>query len=552
MKQIKKTPIPTKTADKKTDGWSNVITNLGVMNKDKRLGSQVRTNFLDQSTLEALYQADDVAQRIVNVVPDDMTREGFRVKIEGDEDLAEKTETEIEQAGIEALLTDAVRWARLYGGSMILIGVADGLKAEEPLDLNKIQKIEYMTLLDRYEVNPASEVNRNPADPNFRNPDFYSLSVDTTNGADSVTRIHHTRLLRFEGVKLPRRTWLENQYWGSSVLDKVYNPLRNFQTAHDSLATIIQDFTVPVFEMEDLTDLIAAGREDLVAKRIALVQGAASIVNAVVVSKGEGYERKQTTVAGIKDLADQINNRMVTASGIPHTILFGESPSGLGASGESEKNDWFNFIKTQQESILRPALLYILKIMFSAKQGVSKGIVPENYTVDFNDLWQMTEKETAELRKINADADQIYIQNGVLDPDEVTQARWGGTSYNNDIRVDMDARDEFDKPVPEPEIVEAKEDRAIGPKVKKSDADFDQTATQIRFRMLDPNLFDKDTFIIRKTSEEGISIVRAKLMKPQNGKEGELVSQSFRFAKELGWTLSKAKDWVMNNGKVDS
>ena len=58
-----------------------------------------------------------------------------------------------------------------------------------------------------------------------------------------------------------------------------------------------------------------------------------------------------------------------------------------------------------------------------------------DYCIDFVSLWQLSELEQADVKLRNAQTDQIYIQNGVLDNRVVTRSRFGGTDYNNEITL---------------------------------------------------------------------------------------------------------------------
>lgn len=55
-------------------------------------------------------------------------------------------------------------------------------------------------------------------------------------------------------------------------------------------------------------------------------------------------------------------------------------------------------------------------------------------------LWQDTEKEKAELRKIQADIDAIYLSNQVLLPEEVALNRFGSGSFSSETTIDIENR----------------------------------------------------------------------------------------------------------------
>jgi hypothetical protein len=94
--------------------------------------------------------------------------------------------------------------------------------------------------------------------------------------------------------------------------------------------------------------------------------------------------------------------------------------------------------------VLRPILKRIIGLIFAASDGPTKGIVPKNFTVEFNSLYQEAPKEIAETRKIQAETDQINITNGVLLPSEVRASRFGSGSYSFETTIDTSLDAEMD------------------------------------------------------------------------------------------------------------
>ncbi|MBI5789192.1 MAG: DNA adenine methylase [Candidatus Schekmanbacteria bacterium] len=86
-----------------------------------------------------------------------------------------------------------------------------------------------------------------------------------------------------------------------------------------------------------------------------------------------------------------------------------------------------------------------------------------------------------------------------------------------------------------------------------TEAVWEETANEIRYRMRDPQDFIPETFRRKKLEGvEGVSIIIAKL-KPEKVPEGHdpeaMVLQAYRFVKKTddnpdGWTMDKAKEWI--------
>lgn len=450
-KNIKK-PIK-KNPQIKKDGWSNILTNLGIANKDKRTGARVDVSFLSQQELDAFYQSDDVAARIVDRLPEEMTREGFKVFSEDFEDLTEQVQVIFENFDLDKKIEKALKLSRLYGGAGIIFGVKDSLFPSEPINFNSISSIDYITVLDRFRLISTNsfQIDSDVSSKNFGKPLYYKIQNYGPEINSVNERIHYSRIVRFEGVDVPWQYAAQVDYWGDSVLSRLFNVIRNYQNAHDSTALIFSDYSQMIVKLKNLVDMISSGRDDLVQKRLALVAATGSIINALVIEEGEEIERKTTSVTGLPELLKMINAKLVAATDMPHTVLLGESAGGLGATGDSERLDWYDHIKNKQESILRPILKQILKFIFMAKDGPTKGIMPKNMTIEFNPLWQASEKEMVEVRKLQAETDSIYLNSGVLDPQEVADSRFGSGQYSTDTTLNKDVRNEIEKPIQEKE-----------------------------------------------------------------------------------------------------
>ena len=54
----------------------------------------------------------------------------------------------------------------------------------------------------------------------------------------------------------------------------------------------------------------------------------------------------------------------------------------------------------------------------------------------FKGLFKQTLKEKIETRKLQADIDRIYLEGGVVDPDEIAENRLGGSEFSFDTIID--------------------------------------------------------------------------------------------------------------------
>jgi phage-related protein (TIGR01555 family) len=420
------------------DGWSNVLTGLGIAGRDKRMSMAYQWNRKTESDLEHLYASDDVARRVVDYVPDEGTRQWIELRMKsGDESLAEMIAEEHERLQVKEKFNEAWKWARLYGGAGLLIAVDDGRDLEEPLDLGALRTVKSLTLLNRFELN-TQQLITDLEHPEFGNPLIYMVSPRTTTTDIASLMVHHTRIIRFDGIDLPRRLKEVNDYWSDSVLSKMENVLRNYNGAHDSTAAALQDFRLMVLKMKNLASMIGSDDDKALLARLQLMNMSKSVLNSVVVdADSESIDHIATNFTNIDKVLEKVEARLVAASDLPHTVVLGEGAAGtLSGGGESEDDNAKDYVAAHQRAVLEKPINRINEIIMSARRGPTSGRILEDLTWDFRPLWQMSEKEKAEIHKAQAEADAIYLDRGVLAPETVAKSRFGGSEYSTETRME--------------------------------------------------------------------------------------------------------------------
>lgn len=416
----------------RADGWSNVLTGLGVEGLDRRLASTASIEFLTQWEADALYHSDDMMARVVDLVPDEMTRAGIELTQDPDGKLREP----LEALGAMEKLNEAMKWSRQSGAGYVFLGAFDGKKVNQPLDENNIKRFDHLTVFDRFEVT-VDALYTDPLSPKFGEPKFYKInpSITSPTGDVSQQQIHESRFIRFDGVLTKRSVKQMNEYVSVSVLERCRDVIRDFVMGHHAAAVIVQDFGQRTYGINGLAQMLASDQDGLLIKRLKLLDRTRSIFRAVLVdAEKESLEVKSPAVSGLDDLLYQLGIRLSACTGIPLTLLLGESPGGMNATGESDHRNFYNVVAAMQERVLRPALARILRLLVRTgnkrKLTDSSGAVP----FVFKPLWQPSELDIAKARWDMAQADNVYLTTGALSPDEVRK-RFAGAHFSSDLTV---------------------------------------------------------------------------------------------------------------------
>lgn len=431
----------------KFDGWVSALTGIGTPERDKRLSHQIQAPTLSYQQICDLWRVDDVAKRAIEAPAAECFREGYEITI-GDEgsyeDLKESIEEKLLELGVDAAIERAYRLERAFGGSAILLGADDGRPLDRPLELARVDSLDWINVLEPLELYPASFYD-NPAAPKYGQPEYYQVNNFTQNRgigpkpskkpAKPLSQyIHESRLVVFEGVKVSQYQAQVSYIapnWGDSALLSMVEVLRDFNVAWHSAGLLATDFSQPVITMENLMTLVSKNEEGL-RNRMAALELSRSTARAILLGKGEKFERQTTSLSGLSELLMNLGQRLSAAIDIPLMMLLGTSPAGLGNPGQNDLTTWYNRIRAIQRRRLSPIIRLIVRMIM---QSLRKRKIPKKWGVRWNELERQSDAQRAESRLTQARTDSMYVKAGVLTPDEVRRSRFVG-EYSFETQVE--------------------------------------------------------------------------------------------------------------------
>ena len=424
-----------KKAKIRTDGLLNAITSLGVLGKARTPSSQITNpKIFTTQDLGFMYGGDGFAKRIIDLIAEEMTREW--ISLNGDQDAY--LIKYLEKLSAQQNFCDLVRWSRLFGGAIILIGANDGRNLEDELNLNNIRTIEFLRVIDRSEILVyPKDYYLDPLNEKYGQVEFYTITPNLYGIINEKSYIvHSSRVLRLDGDIVPNFMKKINIGWGFSILQTVYSRLIGLLQSYEYSSEIIHDFIINIFSIKNLSSTLqTANGEARIKKRMEIVNYSKSVINSVVIEAGtEDYKKETTNIAGLTDLINTLEMSLAAVTGIPYMILMGRSPSGLNATGDNEIRGWYDRISMMQEQQIKPLLKKLLEIIVLAKDCKFVGDL-DDVTIEFNPLWQYEQKDLITMRNQQAQTDAIYLERGVLQEQEVKDSRFGD-NYSFDTKLD--------------------------------------------------------------------------------------------------------------------
>ena len=432
---------------RRVDSIANSFTGLG---GDYDRGAQGRPNTqyseLTFDELTSLWRFNGYAKRIVSLIPDDSTRKGWTVNVEGID--VEDINKETERLCVVGKVNTWLKWAHLYGGSVILIVTdedeiagsngAPHLQLREPLDLSRVKRVTNLVVLDRREATPLT-YNGDVTSEGFREPLTWWVSPSSAGGLEGFgggREIHATRLVYMYGSRLsPTQRTRSLDGMDDSILQSMYEQVRNRTTIDQALAILAGEIRVNVLKMRGLADLSASDQAAVAEERFRLMAQGVSMLNLFLLSDGEEFEQKSASVAGVADLVAPANQSLSAVTGMPAALLFGDAPSGLNTDGESAERKWSKVIGAVQKMKIKDPLSYLYRVIASQSEVFAQGeILGEDLAIKFLPLDELTEGEEAAIRKTYAEIDEKYIDTGVYTASDVADSRFSEEGWTADIK----------------------------------------------------------------------------------------------------------------------
>jgi phage-related protein (TIGR01555 family) len=399
------------------DAFQNQMARLGFGQPNLTEGAQYPLTRLTPSyfLFNSLYRGSWIVRKIIDTVPSDMMKNWVKVTSQvTPRDLKAFNQTLVKTRTREKIL-EGLRWGRLYGGAgaLILIDGQDDF-LDLPLNYDYIQPGDYKGLLvfDRWSgIFPKGELIRSISDPDFGLPKYYTI---TTELGDTIT-VHHSRIIRFQGRELPFWEKHAEMYWGESEVEVIYEELKKRDNTSANLAYLIFLANLRVLKMNDLGQLMGSTDErmkQVIYETVEAQNMLMSNMGVYLIDKEDDFETKAYSFSGINDVYESFMLDIAGACEMPVTKLFGRSPQGLNATGESDLEQYDETIEEKQRAFLAPALYKLLPIVAMSTWGA----IPEDFDWEFNPVRSLNDKDRVELARTVTENVSQAVEAGLVSP----------------------------------------------------------------------------------------------------------------------------------------
>lgn len=427
---------PTRPLDNQAQGWSNYLTGMGFAATDKGASTSYAAPVnLDEREVTEIYRGDGLARRVIDLPAAEALRQGYEVvaddaPLEDWAQWADGLEIGPGERGLDLALERWLVWHRLYGGSALLLLTDSDLTAQP---LGERERLAGLRVLSRYDLERADL--GMDSDPLGSEPERWVVR-----GTGRI--IHTSRLLLLGRSTLPVGV-RPSHGWEDSLYVRLWQALASNGTLDQTATSILHQFVTPVQRINGLRSLLSGNGPTALMQRFGLQQLIRSAHRVTVLDgENESYELQSTSVAGLPELMDRFPERVAAVAGVPLTLLMGRSPAGMNATGESDVRFFYDSVKANlQQRHLRRALRLIGAMAMAAPDGPTRGRTPARWRLEWQPLWQMSDAEVADIRLKDAQRDAIYLDRGVLYPEEVATSRFAGNEGDVALMVERETPD---------------------------------------------------------------------------------------------------------------
>ena len=391
-----------------TDAFRNQMARLGFGQPNLNEGADYPLTRMGYSynLFTSMYRSSWIVRKIIDVFPSDMVKNWIKFNSSLDPEKISKINSVLRKTKTKEKIKEGLRWARLYGGAAGLILIDGDEDLSEPLDYDTIMIDDYKGLLifDRWNgVYPNIELVDDISDDEFGLPEYYSLSLTQRNSnlnikydEKDLVKVHHSRIIRFNGRDLPLWERQAEMYWGESEIEIAFEELKKRDNTSANIASLIFLANIRVLKMNDLGQLLGAASQKAQENLFKVLEAQNQIMSNMgiyVMDKDDDFGSEQYSFSGLNDIYESFMLDVAGACEMPVTKLFGRNPAGFNATGESDLTQYYETVEEKQETYLQPIIDKLLPIIFMSTLGA----IPEDLDWEFNPCFSVSNKDLADL-----------------------------------------------------------------------------------------------------------------------------------------------------------
>ena len=391
-----------------TSGHFNAIRNAVASG-----GIDAYPQFLGYAYLSGLQQNGFIRAGVEGLA-DDMTARFIELirtsDIENnDDDKINKINEYLNTFQIKELFNKAAALNGYFGGCLIYVDTDDEdlLSALDEKSLN--HSIKNFVLVEPINTYPGRFNSSNPLAPNYFVPETWFVLGQ---------EVHASRLLYLAADEVSMLLKPAYNFFGIAPAQIAADSVSHFIKDREAASRLLHKYSLLVFKT-DMGSALYSGNPEELYSRVKVLADFRDNNSVIIIDKeDEDIVTVTTSLAGVTDVVRLSLELMPIMFRQPLTKFLGISPGGMNATGESDENNWNEYVLSQCEKQLRKPVKRLLELI----QYDLFGEVDE--CIDFIFQVQSSNDETKEINnnKIKADTYVQLTTAGIISPEEARKA----------------------------------------------------------------------------------------------------------------------------------
>lgn len=424
------------------DTFTNLSARLGFGSNSQSEGAgYVLTRFtFDYQQTTALYRNSWIIQKGINIPAVDMHKLGVQLDTELEPDQVKKVEKKLRQ--VKQRMIAGTKWGRLYGGAVGVLLIdevfnktvvgKDGQEVpliELPLEIDDINVDAFkgIYVLDRWNgVSPSGLLEDDMTSYHYGKPKYYTINLPD----QASIKVHHSWVLEFSGIELPRLERYADAYWGMSELEAVIREVQKRDNTNYSVANLVFQASLRVFKFEGFKQMLASSNEKFqeeMSHRMEALVANQSNQRATVIDSKDDFAVHSTQFSGLDSILETFMEDIAGAFRIPMDKLWGRPGKGFSGDDKASQRNYNEYIENQQEEHLRHNYKKLIDVICKSELG----FIPEDIDFIFVSLYT-SDQETrrSEFEQKSMQILQHYQAGGIPQSVYLKEMKQLGVEYN--------------------------------------------------------------------------------------------------------------------------
>ena len=347
------------------------------------------------------YRTSWICRAAVDGIPEDCFKRGYQWVAEAQQvSLLEALERRL---SIQHKKQQALSFSRLDGEAYLYIDTGDIASGELTPDRVGRDGLRFVNVFRKSDLKKGPLI-KDPISQYYKQPEYYEINS---------IRIHPSRVIRFVNSPDPETGD------GVSVLTYMLAPIIATETARDNVVALTTEACMDILSVEGLMDAVSDPETEALAVRRYSLFRQMKRTNAMgVIDKDkEEYSKHFPSFSTLPEVVETMRRETAAAIGKPYALLFGNS-GGIGNNGSTEIQNYYDDISTVQRNTIQPICSVLDEVVIRSALGSR----PEEIYIEWASLWEMSDKEKADVASQSATAAKTAVDAGIVPADVLTEA----------------------------------------------------------------------------------------------------------------------------------